>query len=184
MVTMIPKYNNLLFKQLFEDASSFKEGVNGSFANGCLTDSNLGLLYGLLYAKYGNSPIANNDVNQAKAIIYSVIYRFGPAWQKKVEIQDKLRGLSDDDLCKGSKAICNKAYNPSDDPTQSGLEEIPTINEQNTQNLKRSKIEGYGLLLSLLRNDVTTEFIDKFKEAFKQFVVADCDIVYNDGEDD
>lgn len=183
MTIMIPKYNNLLFKQIFETDTSFVSAVNGSFAKDCLTVDNLKLLYGLLYARYGNSPVANDDINQSKAIIYSVIYRFGPAWQKKVEVQSKLRGLTDEDICAGSKAIYNKAYNPSDDPTQNGLEEINTINEQNTQKLSRSKIEGYGLLLSLLKNDVTTEFIEKFKEAFRQFVVADNTILYDDGEE-
>lgn len=184
MATMIPKYNNLLFKQLFESNEDFVIYVKSDFAKDCLTEDNLKLLYGLLYARYGNNPIANRDINQAKAIFSSVIYRFGPAWQKKVEVQEKLRGLSDDEICKGGKAVYNKALNPSDDPTASGLDEIDTINEQSTQKLSRSKIEGYGLLLSLLKTDVTSDFIERFSECFKRFVVADCNIVYDDDEEE
>lgn len=178
MVIMTPEYNTITFKQLYEDEDKFIESVKSSFAKYSLDDNALKLLYGLLFAKHANDPISNDDINQSKAKFNSIIFRFGPSWYKKLEIQKNIRDLTEDEICMGSKSIANRALNPSTDPSTSGLEEIIEINEQNTNKIRRSKIEGYALLLSVIQNDVTTEFINRFKECFKQFFVPDCDTVY------
>lgn len=177
---MIPKYNTKTFAQLFETSNDFITAVNGSFANGSLSDSELTLTYGLLYARYKNDPLANLDEDQSKSMFYSIIFRYGPSWSKRLEIQRNLRGLSEEDICRGSKAIYNKAYNPSTDPSTDTLEEIPEINEQATSKNSRSRIEGYAFLFTLIKTDVTSEYIDKFEECFKQFYVPDCNALYVD----
>lgn len=177
---MIPKYNTKTFAQLFDSSSAFITAVKGSFAKDALSDSELALTYGLLYARYKNDPLANLDEDQSKSMIYSVIFRFGPSWSKRLEIQNNLRNLSEEDICKGSKAIYNKAFNPSTEPSTATLEEIPEINEQTTSKNSRSRIEGYAFLLTLIKTDVTSEYIDKFEECFKQFYVPDCNAIYID----
>lgn len=61
-------------------------------------------------------------------------------------MQNELRTMSDDDLIKGSKQIVNHSYNPSTAPSTATLEELTTINEQNTNNYKRSKLDAYAFL--------------------------------------
>lgn len=61
-------------------------------------------------------------------------------------MQNELRTMSDDDLIKGSKQIVNHSYNPSTTPSTATLEELTTINEQNTNNYKRSKLDAYAFL--------------------------------------
>ena len=56
---MIPKYNTKTFAQLFDTSSAFITAVKGSFAKDALSDSELALTYGLLYARYKNDPLAN-----------------------------------------------------------------------------------------------------------------------------
>lgn len=46
----------------------------------------------------------------------------------------------------GSKSIYNHAFNPSNEPSTASLDELDYINEQNTSNVKRSKIDAYGML--------------------------------------
>ena len=70
--------------------------------------------------------------------------------------------LSDDEILIGSKAIYNHAFNPSVAPSTQNMTELPYINDQNTTNFKRSKLDAYTLLLELLETDVTEEFIDKY----------------------
>ena len=89
-------------------------------------------LYYLLYARYGNSSIANSDENQFKYKVFSTIYIGGATWAKKQEIQDKLREVTEDEILVGTKAINNHAYNPQTAPTTDTVEELDYINEQNT----------------------------------------------------
>ena len=135
-----------------------------------LTDSNISLLYALLYAKYGNTPIANQDENQFKYKMYSIIFQYGPTWQKDLDIQDKLRNLSEAEIMAGAKTIYNHAFNDATDPSTSTLEEIQYINDQNTSNYKKAKMDAYNELLMLLHRNVTADFIRQFKVCFRTMV--------------
>ena len=104
-IEVLPQYSTVKFTDVWESAADF-----------CYTYQNIGIpkiikvenaqtLYYLLYAKYGNSPIANRDVEQFKYKIFSIVYQYGPTWEKKLDIQAKLRAISDDDLLKGTWEI-------------------------------------------------------------------------------
>ena len=55
-------------------------------------------MYYLLYARYGNTPIANYDQTQWKYKMFSIIFQYGPTWEKRLGIQTTLRGLQVSDL--------------------------------------------------------------------------------------
>jgi hypothetical protein len=128
----------------------------------------LRVVYYLLYANFGNSHIVNEDVNQWKYKVFSTIYMYAPIWKKKTEIQSKIRELSldDEELFKGTKVIYNHSNNPSTSPSTSSLEELTTIDDQNTSTRKYSKLDAYARLYELIDRDITKEFIDKFKKLF------------------
>ena len=180
-MSRIPSYDTKLFCEIFDNAEDFVEEykdsglydavTSGSPAvlhlNNSLSDKDATTLFYLLYAKYGNNPIANYDVNQFKYKLWATIFQYGPAWAKKLDIQNKVRELTDDEIRLGSKAIYNHAYNPSTDPSTASLEELTAINEQNTTNFKKSKIDGYMGLWQLVVSDVTNEFLKKFENWIK-----------------
>lgn len=185
-VTMLPQYSTMLFTDVWDNAEDFVAeyqdiGIPTTIANASATT-----LYYLLYARYGNNPLANRDVNQFKYKLFSIIFQYGPTWEKRLDIQAKLRAISDDDLVVGSKAIYNSAQNPSTAPSTAGLSELPYINQQNTTNYKKSKMDAYSQLWMLLDNDVTGDFLNKFKVCFKQFVAPERPLVYvtEDDEDE
>ena len=177
-VEMIPQYDTKLFNEIWEDADSFLEDYNNVGIPTTISTQSATTLYYLLYAKYANNPLANYDENQFKYKVFSIIYSYGPTWEKKLSIQTRLRSLSEDDLLKGSKAIYNTALNPSDAPGTGTLEELDYINSQNTTNYKRSVMEAYGQLWNLLSTDVTTEFINRFKICFKMVVRPERTWIY------
>ena len=177
-VEMIPQYDTKLFNEIWEDADSFLEDYNNVGIPTTISTQSATTLYYLLYAKYANNPLANYDENQFKYKVFSLIYSYGPTWEKKLSIQTRLRSLSEDDLIKGSKAIYNTALNPSDAPGTGTLEELDYINSQNTTNYKRSVMEAYGQLWNLLSTDVTTEFINRFKICFKMVVRPERTWIY------
>ena len=169
-MTMIPTSSTRTFVQIFTNYSAFEAGYKASALKNAITDANLEILYYLLYAKYGNNPITNFDENQFKYKLYGTIFMYGPAWQKRLDIQSQIRGLTADDLLQGAKAVHNHAFNPSTEPSTQSLEELTYINDQNTTNYKKSKMDAYGQLWSLVATDVTEDFLARFKPLFKKFV--------------
>lgn len=183
-----PKYGTLTFCQVWGNYADFKADYDAAiiyFAQNPapIKANSLMTLFFLLYSKYGNNPIANNDVNQFKFKVYSTIYAYGPMWEKKVEIQDAVRALTEADLLAGSKQIYNHALNPSSAPTTETLEELLYINDQNTALHKKSKMEAYSLLWELLHASATEEFLRQFKKLFSVAVGDQCVPFYIEDED-
>ena len=181
-----PRFDTKLFSEVWDNASDFVADYKNlsedeEFVNGIpttITDTNATTLFYLLYARYGNNPIANLDENQFKYKIFSIIFQYGPTWEKRLAIQTSLRTISDTDLLIGAKAIYNHAYNPSTAPSTGSLDELTYTNEQNTTNYKKSKMDAYAQLWDLLATDVTGEFLAKFQKCFKQFVKPERTFIY------
>ena len=160
-------YRTNTFQEIWDSAAKFVAEYKANGIKTTISDENCTTLYYLLYAKYGNNPIASSDENRFKYAVWATIFKYGPTWEKRLEIQDKLRALSEDDLLRSGKSIFNHAYNPSTEPSTGSLEELPGINEQNTNQYVKSKIDAYGSLMELLRTDVTEQFLGEFRKLFK-----------------
>lgn len=184
MNNMIPQYRTILFSEIWEDVDSFKNDLNETPFKDAISEDRKNILFYLLYAQFGNNPIANNDIEQWKFRMFSVIYKYGPTWEKRLEIQEKLRSLSDDEILKGSKAIYNHAFNPSTTPSTSGLGELNYINDQSTSNYKKSKMDAYMQLWELLKVDVSDRFLNQFKKCFKVFVSNERPLLYVEEKED
>jgi hypothetical protein len=80
---MIPEYNTILFTDVWDNVEDFKNDLAESPFAGSISSSqpdNESILFYLLYARYGNNPIANQDIEQWKFKIFSVIFQYGPTW--------------------------------------------------------------------------------------------------------
>lgn len=133
-----------------------------------IKENNLQTLFYLLYAHHAADNIASNDENQFLYKLQSIIFMYGPTWEKRLEVQDGLRALTEDDLKKGGEAIYNTAQAPGT-PTAGLVDsdgKLDFLNSQNTTSYKKSTLEGYTYLLSVLDTDVTKEFLDKFQKLF------------------
>ena len=183
-VSMMPQYSTMLFTDIYDNVEDFiadykNNGIPYKINNvQTLSDTNISTVYYLLYARYGNSPLANRDITQFKYKLFSIIFQYGPTWQKELEIQAQIRGLSEDDIRTGSFAMYNQAVNPSTAPSTASDTELNYINGQNTTRYKKSKLEGYALLTELLKQDVTENFLRKFGICFKKFVSNERPIIY------
>lgn len=196
-MNLLPQYDTKLFTDIYEDVDSFIEDYLDIDLGGLTVDEeeeDYGLvpkLFYLLYAKFGNSPIANLDENQFKYKLFSTIFMYGPAWESRLKIQDKVRALlvpnaetgKLDDLLQGAKAVNNHAFNPATDPSTGSLEELTYINDQNTTSYKKSKMDAYGQLWNLVATDVTADFLARFNDCFKKFVKPANPLIYVTDED-
>ena len=177
-MNLMPQYDTKLFTDIYDKVDTFVADYNTINLGGITDPTLVTKLFYLLYAKFGNSPIANLDENQFKYKLFSTVFMYGPAWEKRLDIQDEIRNLSADDLLQGAKAIYNHALNPETDPSTSDITELTYINEQTTTNYTKSKMDAYGQLWRLISTDVTADFLAKFNDCFKKFVKPANPLIY------
>lgn len=177
-------YRTRTFAEIFPSFEEFEEEYNETALKIAFSadDDNGGLtlaqFYYMLYAHYGNSHIAFSDENQFKYYMYSIMYQYGPTVIRKRAIRDTLLKMGDDELLVGGKAIYNHSYNPNTSPSTATLEELLTINDQNTTNYKKGKAEGLLGFLAVIENDPVDEFIHKFKQLFIKVIAPDYPLLY------
>ena len=129
-------------------------------------NGNMTTLYYLLWARYASSHIRSDYPQQWKMKIMMTVFEYGPTWSKRLEIQDKVRNLSDEEIQKGTIMTYNSAMNPDGAPTTDTWDTLKGINSQNKNLYQRGKLDSYAYIDQILRTDVTREFIEKFKKFF------------------
>ena len=171
-------YRQVKFTDVWQTAESFVSDYKNNGIETTISDKTATTLYYLLYSRYGNSVLASSDTNRFKYDVWATIFSYGPTWEKRLEIQDKLRNLTDDELFTGATQIYNHAYNPGTAPSTNTLDELTAINEQNTSKNKKGKMDAYAMLIALLETDVTESFLDKFKKLFITVVQPELPLWY------
>lgn len=172
-------YYNPRFTEIWEDVETFLMDYTECPIPQMITEENATTLYYLLYARYGNDVISSTDRERFKYMVFTLIFQYGATWQKRMEIQKKLRELGEKDIELGNTHIHNHAYNPSTEPDTDAFSPLPFTNEQNAQRVKRGKLEGYAMLNALLETDITGEFLDRFRTLFTPIAAPQTALYYN-----
>lgn len=159
-------YRQVKFTEVYPDATTFVNDYTTSSIPTTISNKTATTLYYLLYSRYGNSVIASSDTNRFKYDLFATIFSYAPTWEKRLEVQEKLRDLSDAELFTGQTTINNHSFNPGTAPSTGTLDELTAINEQVTQKGKRDKLTAYVELSRALWTDVTEQFLDKFQKLF------------------
>ena len=182
----LPQYNQKLFCDIWDNAADFVSDMTASpLYDNEITTTQLSTIFYLLFAKYGNNPIASFDENNFKLKVASIIIAHAPNLFKKVAVQKSLRGLSLDDLQAGLKNTQNRALNDAAQPSTDTDDDLPYINEQVVNKSKRSVLDAYSYLLSILRSNAFDEFVNRFKPLFSRVVDNQNPWLYiSDEEDD
>lgn len=178
-------YRTRTFADIFPDYKTFAQEYDRSALSVPFTEEGSGKsgltleqFYYMMYAHYGSSHIAFSDENQFKYYMYSIMYQYGPTVIRKREIRETLLQMNDEEILLGGKAIYNHSFNPNTAPSTSTLEELLTINDQNTTNYKKGKAEGLLSFLAVIENDPVDEFIHKFKQLFIKVIAPDYPLLY------
>lgn len=188
---MIPPYKTKQLYKIYGSSNEFLDSWNGCELKEVmdnqgfeLSDDFIRMTYNVLLAKHYSDPIAFDSVDLFKMRVNQIIYQYGPACEKKIQIHKSVLALTEDEIFEGSKVINNHAYNPSTDPSTQSLEELEYTDSQDVQKTRRSKLEGYSNLVRLIETDVVSEFLDRFKNLFKTFLIPDVDRIYCDEDDE
>lgn len=175
-------FYNRTFSDVFPDADAFESAyLTSGLYDPDNAVSKISLVYYLLYSYYGNSVIASYDENRFQYNVFTIMFMYGPSWETKLKAQSKIRELLDkeEDLLAGSISVHNHSFNPSTEPANDAFDALTTINDQNASKWKKSKLEGYASLMAVLKNDVSAEFIDKFKHLFLTIVEPNAPLWYD-----
>lgn len=159
----ITHYTSLPIPQIFTDESTART------------------LYYLLYARYGNSHVSFSDENQFVYSLFSKIFQYGGAWEKRLTIQKDLARMTEEEMRMGGEATYNSAMNPttqSETISTGSRDSINYINSQNKTLYTKTRLEGYSNLLALLDSDVTEDFIVKFRPLFIRVLAPDSPLLY------
>ena len=152
---MKPMYDTNLFCEIWDGSGSFLADYYNrgtEFTNQVpptISQENAIMTYLLLFSRYGNNPIANYDVTQFKNKIFTTIWQYGPAWEKRLKMQEDIRNLTLQEITAGTKTdwtsdgsqsqtntgsdttVNNHAYNPSTAPSTQSTNELDYIDQQN-----------------------------------------------------
>lgn len=107
---------------------------------------------------------------------------YGPSWAKELELQQQLRGLTNEQLSEGTVRLNNTVLNEGtvvDDPKQL----LGRLNDQRASITQRGTIEQINSVLMLLKDDVTENFIDRFKPIFAIVTTPSNELLYEVDDD-
>lgn len=169
------------FSEVFPDLETFLTDYNNYKSSVAVYDfkdeDTIKSIYYLLASEYAFSHhIGARD--QFKLMLFTRILEYGPFLERELEVQKDLLTIDISKLQEGSKAIYNTALNPGTAPSDTSLQELEFINQQNTTNYKKSKPEAYSIMLTLLDKDLVKDFISKFKNLFIKVCYPDYALLY------
>lgn len=170
------------FEEIWESAAAFVTAYHSQSLPQELKDETITTLYYLLYGRYGSDCISGTNVYQWKYRFWGMVFQYGPAWEKRLQVQKRVRELSEEDLRDGDLSLNNLAYNPGTAPETISTEILKGIAQQNAGIKKRSILGGYSMLESLLATDVSEEFLEHFKDLFKPLLYSGVPYLYEGGE--
>ena len=154
MSSMIPQYDTKLFTEVFDDAGSFVYYYKNIGIPTTISDANARTLYYLLYARYGNNPIANYDEEQFKYKIFSIVFQYGPTWEKRLSVQETLRNMSLSDLVDNGQLAELFSSQGSTSQTSSGTNgNTRTLNTQEA-NTGTQAVAHTGTVRTIGDNDI------------------------------
>ena len=187
---MKPMYDTNLFCEIWDSSDSFLADYNNTgteFTNQVppvISQQNALMTYLLLFSRYGNNPIANYDVNQFKNKIFTIIWQYGPAWEKRLSMQEDIRNLTLQEITTGTKTdwssaseqsqsnsgtdttINNHAFNPSTAPTTQTTNELDYIDQQqvakgsNTSTISGTDSQTTGQVITKSKMDAYAQLWD------------------------
>lgn len=159
-------YDTLTFSEVFPNVNDFKTSFNESPYKGKLKDESLEIIYYLLASRYMNSHFSNSSIKQSRWRLNSYLFMYGPSWERRLAVQERLRQLNEKEIMQGATVLYNYASNPS--TSGNTLQDIPldVLNAQNATKYSKSVLEAYQLLSDLIVTDVTKPFLAKFQDLF------------------
>lgn len=179
--SLFGNYRTQTFTEIFPTKALFLAArVTDLCPTTLISDDDLGFIYYLLTARFGNSHIASDSEDYFIMQLFLVISNTAPAMLTQRYVQGELSKLTLDDVVSGSTQIFNHSFNPSTEPSTDTLEELETIDDQNTRKVRRSKLDALLILHDAVDFDIYDQFLSKFKKLFIKIAAPQAPLWYYD----
>lgn len=174
--SLIRRTNQKTFSDIYSSYESFSEdfsGLGGVFVQH-LSETFEKKTFYLLTAYYGDLAISGyRNETRWKLKLFALIAEYGPEWETKTDLQEKLRAMTIDQIKEQGLSIRNSAYNPDNSPSDASLKELQYISSQQTArdtvNDLEATLQKYGALADGLDQD----YMAHFKPLFSKFLLKD-----------
>lgn len=173
-------YRTRKFSDIYPIVDTFIKDFNSCGIPTMITEQNAKTLYYLLLGKYANSHIASTDEHTFTLRLFTIVFSAGPVWEQKLQIQQRLKDLNDDELFTAVQSIYNRAQNPNEETKTDTILDYITSQDVNKQ--KRGKLETLMEYYDAFKN-CTDAFLDKFRSLFKVIVIPDDSLLYVESEE-
>lgn len=150
--TLYGAYRQIKFTDVYSKVDDFMSDYGNVGVPTSISNELAETLFYLLYGKYGNSTIASSDITRFKYRLFSIIWQYGPTWEKKLDVQALARAWADAEVTASEtyestskhtidttgsntenatgKRLQNAADNPNTEPSADVNEPLPYINRQ------------------------------------------------------
>ena len=163
-------YDTRTLSDIFSTVDALKNQYESIFGTSeQIIQDNWTTLYAMILSRYADSHIKSYSEDKFKLQFCSIIFEHAPIALKKYEIQKKLRELKEADLEVGTTQVFNQASHDASQPSDQSIWETPYINAQNVNKVRKSKINMYAELWSILDSKIFEDFLAKFKKLFVSF---------------
>lgn len=177
-------YKNRSYSEIFSTVEDFLAAYEDSKfpkilpVSGSEYGADMTTIHYMLLSRFGESIIRSTSERHFVDCLFLTVFQYGPTLAKQLEMQTKLRALSDDEVLLGSRAVYNTARHPSTAPITSSVEPLPKIDSQSTTSYVKSKLEGYSTLAALLDAELINDFLARFEPLFDPLAMPDYDLRY------
>jgi len=175
-------YRTNTFVEVFPNKQKFREYYEEVGLGGFQKEETLGNLWTLLYARRGNDAVLSSDQQRFVYNLFSIVFKYGPDFEKKMELQKKIRSLTEEELSKGTTAIYNHADNPSTIPTSQDFEQLHKIDSQTATGYKKARVDSLMLQYDAMNTRYIEEFLRRFDNLFSPFPAEIPLYYYIEGE--
>ena len=173
-------YKNKSFSEIFPDFETFLNEYKSNGFGVSIKDETVRVIYYAIYATHGEDRPASLNTNMFKYKLWYIIYNYAPTFEKKTELQLKLRSLTDEEILDGTTAIYNHANNSGAPPSSSTKNIFNYVDDQNVTRYTKDKKTGYVELYDLLRDNLIQTMMSKIDKLFNVVVSPDRPLLYEE----
>lgn len=161
------------FYEQYPNADKFVEMWNASpFNIEAMSQQEIENLYYQLVSEYMMSHFAFIEPLQIDLQVAKTIYNYYPNLQKKLQLQQQIIQMTDQDLQDGNIAINSSMSNPDTDEISPSDASLPYTSQKSLQTRKYSKPDRYTRQYNLLVDGLYDVFIKRFKPLFITLIVG------------
>lgn len=172
------------FYEQYPNVDKFVEMWNVSpFKIDTISQEEIRNMYYQLVSEYMVSHFAFIEPLQIDLQVAKTIYNYYPNLKKKLDLQDQILKMTEEDLADGNTAINSSMSNPDTDEISPSDATLPYTASKSIQTRKYSKPDRYTRQYNLIVDGLYDLYIKRFKSLFLTLIVGTNNLLSMDNKE-